>query len=552
MLSRLPRSGIRYVALLCCLVAALALAACGDDSSDGGGSTSASTTPASDAPSDATLIVATPGDVGTDLDPRTAANTLGRSLMIELYDGLVEKNYYDADAPFAIVPGLAESWEVSEDRLTYTFTLREGVRFIDGTPVDAAAVEFSLRTILDPDFEYYYERGAAAASPSTGQIAGVRATGPMEVQIRTKGPFAGLLDSLSNPAATWIISPAAIRRYGNEGIAQNPVGTGPFKAVRYTSGQSLEMVRNDDYWRGPARIQTLVYRPIPDAIARASALQTGEVQVAEDVPIRSAAEWEGRDDIRVEITPRSRMYACFLNYRSTNAPMIRDPAFREALSLATDREAMSQIGYEGEADAARGFYVEGTPTFDEGREPLPTDIERAREIIDENGWAGTRLRFIVAPGLGDPAVWDTWVENLRTVGIDARLETVEIVTWVGDFSRGLEPGGAEGMCATAGSDNFWTYANYASREGWARGGSGYNPGYYTNPEAERYFLAAKEAATEEEYVDNLREADGAVARDHGIIFMVNDLNVEGVSNAFEWAAPAAQQHAYYTATPTGE
>jgi peptide/nickel transport system substrate-binding protein len=465
--------------------------------------------------------------------------------MTELYDGLVTKNYYDPKKPPALVPALAERWTISPDARTVTFFIRKGVRFHDGTRFDAYAALFNFRTRLDKDFKYYYPRGAAATARDLQEIESYRALDRWRFQIRLKRPFYPLLDVMSFPATTWMVSPGAIQKYGNEGIAQHPVGTGPFKFVEYSPGQFLRLERFDGYWRGPAAFKTLVFRPIVDPAARAAALQAGEVQVAEDISTEFAQAWRGRRDVRVAIASRPRMYSCFFNY--TGDRPTKDRRFREALSLATDRGAMNVIVYDKLSNRARGFFAPGSPAFDVKRPLLAYNPTRATQLIRAGGWSGTKLTFSVSPPLGSPAVWDVLKQNFRAVGVDLTIKANEIVTWLGDFVRGMTPtSDLDGMCAAAGLDSFWGYAYYTSEAGLPENG-GQNPGRYSNRGVEEIYARARQAKTDAEYVAAMKDADAAVTADYGMLFMLNDLNVEGVAAHVDWVPTKTQQHSFYSA-----
>jgi peptide/nickel transport system substrate-binding protein len=196
------------------------------------------------------------------------SNIAGRRLSLALFNGLFEKNYDDATKPATeVIPGLATSWDVSPDGLTYTFHLRNGVQFTDGTAVDANAVVFNFRMLLDQSFEYFDAKNApgVVSSVTGSHVQSYRALDSGTFQMVLKQPFGGLLDDWSQPGLNpmWLVSPAAVKQFGVDGINQHPVGTGPFKLDSYKAGESVVLSRNDTYFRGPSAIKTMAWRSSP-------------------------------------------------------------------------------------------------------------------------------------------------------------------------------------------------------------------------------------------------------------------------------------------------
>ena len=201
----------------------------------------------------------------------------------QLYNGLTQWDLSDPDVVPTIIPALAESWEVSEDLTTWTFTLREGVTFHDGTPFDADAAVYNLGRYVDQgDPQFYPELRAAASEPVAG-LKGFSKIDDMTIEITTVGPWANLPSDL---ATLYFASPTALEELGNDGFLKAPVGTGPFEFVELQEGESLTLASYDDYWAGEAKVDNLVLRPIPDATARVAALRNGEVNWIEGTPAR--------------------------------------------------------------------------------------------------------------------------------------------------------------------------------------------------------------------------------------------------------------------------
>ena len=228
-----------------------------------GGGTGSSTGGDQGTPKDGgTLTYAQESELRT-LDPLTSSQLVERTVMYQIYESLVT-----IDEKLNIKAKLATSWTASSDGLTYTFQLRTGVKFHDGTAMDAAAVKFNLDRILN-----------ASVSPRKSELANlasVEAQGTAAVVLHLKKPDATLLAQLVDRAGM-ILSPAAIQK-GGTGFGLNPqgAGTGPFTFVEWKRDDHLTIKKNSDYWGTKAHLDQVTYRPIVNDDARTTGLKTGD------------------------------------------------------------------------------------------------------------------------------------------------------------------------------------------------------------------------------------------------------------------------------------
>ena len=297
------------------------------------------------------------------IDPHTnASSELGIALS-SVYDTLVYRAPATGTATDnQFVPGLAESWEVSDDGLTYTFHLRHDVTFQDGTSFNAEAVRVNIERILDPNLQ------SQKAVYLLGPVESAEVIGEYTVALHLSAPYAPLLDGLAQ-VYLGMASPAALTKWGAD-YQFHQVGTGPFKFVEYVPNDHLTLVRNDDYnWgpsiydhSGPAYLKEIEFRFFTDPAGRALALEAGDVQVMGELPPLDAIRL--RDDPRFNIIPVAVPGQPLGFMLNTQQPPLDDVRVRRALIFATDRDAMVQAIFGGQSPAAVGPLTASTFGYD--------------------------------------------------------------------------------------------------------------------------------------------------------------------------------------------
>ncbi|MGA0593622.1 ABC transporter substrate-binding protein [Enterovirga sp. CN4-39] len=333
-----------------------------------------------------------------------------------------------------IRPGLAEKWTVSPDGLTYSFALKQGLRFCDGRTLTADDVSATFLRWLDP----------ATKSTNTvllGPLSSVTAKDHSIVEFKLREPYADFLIQLASPYAG-IIDAAEAKRLGDAFAVQTMNGTGPYCWKHWRPRDEIAMTRNPHYtWgagpydtKGPARVAGVVFKIMPEDNSRVAALLTGQSDASYYVPWSSIAEI--RKDSRFEVSqPRAFGWIAFLGTK-LHRPMM-EPAVRKAMNLAIDREAIVEALYAGEADPARSAV---SPRFNGYNKALEARLPRfdqaaARKILDDAGWRpgsdGIRAKNGVklAPVL---VGYNTWRERLEAVqgmlaeiGVDLKLELAD-------------------------------------------------------------------------------------------------------------------------------
>lgn len=328
---------------------------------------------------------------------------------------------YD-EARGEIVPALATEWsQVSPTE--WDFTLRDGVRFQDGTQLTADAVVTSLQNVLDAEVP------ARAFSPSV--VSGVEAVDERTVRVTTPAESPLVPYRLAS-VNTGVLAPAAF-----EGGTVDPFGhcTGPFTPVSEQSKQSLTLDRNEDYWDGPVQLAGAEVRFITDGATRATQVQTGEADVSLSIPVANLSALEA--DAGVEVLKAESPRTATLYMNNNRAPF-DDVDFRRAVRSALDLEALAGSVYEGAALPGTGPFASSEPWAVEGAGTPPRDVEGAKELLAAAGYTAERPLEIIAiverAEFADVAT--VLQENLESVGVPVTITTKEYAAVEPDLLSG--------------------------------------------------------------------------------------------------------------------
>jgi peptide/nickel transport system substrate-binding protein len=340
-------------------------------------------------------------------------------------------------------PMLSTEWTQVEPT-TWQFTLREGVTFQDGTPMDAEAVVGALTHVLGVE--------VPARAFNADVISGVEATDETTVQVSTPKPDPLVPLRVANPNAG-ILAPKAY-----EGKQIDIVGTctGPFAVTEEAPGESLSLKANEDYWGGDVTLDSAEVRFIVDGAARATQLQTGEAQISKSLPVANLATLEGDDNLNLSELALSRTTVMLLN---NSRPPFDDPLVRQAIQQAVDTRAIVDGVYEGRGEPAVGPFGPSTDWAPEGAEPIAVDLDGARALLDQAGVDPESLSVELMAYNDRPEFADVAVviqDQLSQLGITVKIKSgegpaLEPLALAGDFdayllSRGYlvdvaEPGG---------------------------------------------------------------------------------------------------------------
>jgi glutathione transport system substrate-binding protein len=303
------------------------------------------------------------------LDPYDSNVTLDLSVAKSFYEGL-----YGFDAKLQVQPVLAQSHQLSADGLRYTFRLRSGVKFHDGTVFDAKAVKFVLDRVTNPDNRL--KRYNLFSNIDSTTVVDART-----VEVRLKRPFSAFLNQLAHPSAV-MISPAALQKHGKR-IGQNPVGTGPFRFVEWRQPDFVKAEKNPGYWQaGLPKVSELIWRSVSDSNTRMAMLQTGEAHFTAPLPYEQAAQIGAQPALVV-----GRGAGIYTHYVSMNTQRkpFNDVRVRRALNYAVNKLAMSKVVFAGFAEPATGPLPAGVD-FAVAQPGYVHDLSKARALLKEAGY----------------------------------------------------------------------------------------------------------------------------------------------------------------------
>jgi peptide/nickel transport system substrate-binding protein len=334
-------------------------------------------------------------------------------------------------------PGLARSWTVSPDATVYTFRLRDDVKFHDGTPLTAEAVKVTFDRIVDPATR------AQTAFSFIGPYDRSEVLDTYTVRVRFKTPNASFLNGASSPYLG-IISPTAVRKYGQDFGRVVFVGTGPYLLQSYRTDAEVRLIRNPNYaWGAPifnhqglAYLQSIVYRIVPEEATRVATLETGETLFIEDVPVTDYQRLKAsRDKVLLEIRQAGSGWSLMMN--QGRAPT-NEVAVRRAIMHTVDKEGLVRTVWNSVFKAGCSPLTPNMFGFDEETcKKVPYNQEQARRILDEAGWrlgpdgirvkGGERLRleFFLQTTPQKNIEMASFVQaNAKQVGIDINLNVV--------------------------------------------------------------------------------------------------------------------------------
>lgn len=383
------------------------------------------------------------------LDPAATGLAMVSMMITHIFDPLVwwlpngsgQNDFY---------PGLAKSWTVSDDATTYTFQLREDVAFHDGTHFDANAVKANFDHIVDP---------ATKSRSAIGALGGYKETVVVDqytAQVAFNEPNAAFLHEMTN-IVFGMQSPAAIEKYGAEGVAAHPVGTGPFTFVEYVNQDHVSLVRNDKYaWApepfgltGAATLEKLTFKILLDTNARYNALRGGQVQMAMNLDPDTIQQVKKASTLtHYDVPSTGHPYGYPINV--TKGPT-DDVRVRQAILYAVDQDRLNKDTLRGAYTPAHNFLTPTTPGYVQANDSMYAyDPEKAKSLLDEAGWTagpdGARskngqplsLDILIQTANGFDLPTQFVANALKEVGFTSTTSSQPFTTAAASYNQGVQ------------------------------------------------------------------------------------------------------------------
>jgi peptide/nickel transport system substrate-binding protein len=389
-----------------------------------------------------TLIAAIGGDPD-QLDPHTTSSSFAFTVLENVYDTLVQPG-----DDLTMEPALAEDWQTSDDLLTWTFTLREGVTFHDGSELTSEDVVASFERIADEGANAFRLDAVEAFEATDERTVTMRLNRPAPNLLEQIGPFKGMA-----------IAPAAAIEAGT--LGDEPVGTGPFSFVSFSPGNEVVLEANPDHWGEGPFLDGVEFRVIPDESVKITNLETGEVDWIDSVPPQQLDQLEASDDLVLgRVAGNDYWYLALNNEREP----YDDPDVRRAIAFALDPATIAEAA-KFDAATPNETAIPETSFWYLDYAPYGQDVEQAQQLLDDAGVSGLTMDLMVTNEFPETVTAAQVISSqLEEVGIEVSIRTEDFSTWLSDQGEGEFDAFALGWLGNIDPDDFY-YAQHHSTGG---------------------------------------------------------------------------------------
>jgi peptide/nickel transport system substrate-binding protein len=459
------------------------------------------------------------------LDPaQVNLGIVAGELVSNLFSSLVQ-----FDVNLGLVPDLAENWTVSDDGLTYTFTLRDGLTFHNGDPLQAADILYTYERTTDPDF----------ASPHANKLALVESVDTpddLTVTFTLSAPFAPFLAVAASRGPGRALTPVprrAVEELGDEQFNLTPVGCGPFALVPETADLSsgFELVAFDGWYGGRPLLDAIEVTIIAEPSSRISALEAGDVDMLDIVPTIGVAQLSENPDITLVQTPGTSWNGLAMNYAR---PPWDNPDARMAVAKAIDRDALIETAFFGLSTPAIGAIA---PAFawayippEETTTPQAFDLDEAKALAEAAGIVGTTVTIMATPDT--QRVSEVLRNQLADLGLDVQFEQLQQAAWNERWLAGDFDWITNGSVADADPDDgHWNF--FYSEGPWNTHG-------YNNPEVDELLEATRATSDQEERAALFHEVQAILQAEVPYAFLHHTIDTTGFYNDVQGYVPVPE------------
>lgn len=427
--------------LAAALTAGLALTGCGgsktsDTTDNTAGAENESTAEVKGVDVDTTgyLVAALNADIQTADVQKTSKDY---EVPFNIFDRLVDVEV-GTDGNSKIVPNLAESWDISDDGLEYTFHLRQGVKFHNGNDFTAEDVAYTFHRMLtveggvNTEFIDQIKGADELLAGETDTLEGVEVVDDYTIKVTLKEPFAGFLASISSPGVS-IYDSEATEAAGDQ-FGMDPavtVGTGPFEFSSWSFNNQLVLTRNEDYWKGASGLPGVVIKIIPDTETQSMMFESGELDILDlDYAADSVDRFTETYPDQIVQGPRVGIVYFTMNF---NKEPFQDVRVRKAVQMSIDRQAILDALYGGRGQVEQGIFPHGLIGFNPDQEEIKYDPEAAKALLAEAGYAdGFDMEIAADSSASDTMTMALEIvsDQLAEVGIRAEIKNYDESTWL--------------------------------------------------------------------------------------------------------------------------
>jgi peptide/nickel transport system substrate-binding protein len=465
-----------------------------------------------------------PSDI---LDPQATGCWLTYRVTYQMFEGLFTEDLTKIDQLTPPLVGrLAESWQLSDDKLTRTFKLRQGVKFQDGTDFNAKAALWNLQRMWDKKASHYYDRANSYCSYVVDVIKDAQVVDDYTLKIMFTTPFAEwermAVQSFGEPL---MISPTQAEKTGNQNFAQHPIGTGPYKLVENVPNDHITVERFDQYWGAKPNLDRLIFRQLDDPSTRVATLRKGEADFILAPPPDSVGALQ-REGFVILASRAPHIWYFAFNLKD---PIVgKDKRIRQAMIMGVDRERMCRELLKNTATPAFSMLSPATLAYDPSYKPFPYNPEAAKKLLTEAGYPRgfeTTLETSTA-GSGQmiPVSMIEWIQrDLKKIGINAKIKTYEWVAYIGMLFKGRPAGTGASQLSWGMTSNYWNDIVFRSTR---QPPKGVNYGFYANPRVDALLNQARSEFNDKARADLYRKVDKiAMEQDAAFWPICNDLNI---------------------------
>jgi peptide/nickel transport system substrate-binding protein len=475
-------------------------------------------TPAAFAADKNTLVVGVSSDIHT-LDPGVSSDNYDWRQIYPCYDRLVKYKVINGKGSTEVEPQAAESWTVSKDGTVWTFKIRKGISFPDGTPLNAETVRFAFQRTLDI---------GKGPSDNIGAIKSMQIIDDYTLKITLKNAYGPFLQTLATDGAC-IVNPNIMSKEKNGDLAQawlseNTDGSGPFKMVEWTRGQRCVLEAKPDYWGGTPAIKRVIIRFMSESADRRMALERGDIDIAENILIDQIPALEKNPNIDVFRYPSQLVEYVYLNNQKEG---LKDPRVRQALCYAVDYKGIIDYVLQGNGVQMRGPVPKGMWGHKNDLLQHHRDVKKAKALLKEAGVKNLKLTLIYSQRR---ASWEQIAlilqNNFAEIGVTLKLELMANPTLRDNVDRGNFE-----LCLGAWSPDFadpFMFMNFwFDSDRWGLPG---NRSFYKNDKVDSLIREAAVSSAIDKRIKLYNEAQEIIIKDAPYIFLYQVQTIVSLRN----------------------